>query len=117
MSRVHGALIDRPTLDVDEFIAHGSMALGVPLAEIQSRLRGKTVVRAREALAIVGVERYGLRCLDLARKMSKSPDSLSKAIARASRRRLRETEYVRELDSLDGTVAQSGWGVVNGGTA
>ena len=73
MLRGQGALIDRPTLDVDEFIAHGSEALGVPLAEIQSRLRGEAIARARETLAIVGVERYGLRCVDLAKKMALRP--------------------------------------------
>jgi hypothetical protein len=75
------------------------------------------VVRARETLAIVGVERYGLRCVDLAKIMNKSPDSLTKAIARASRRRLKNPEYSGELDSLDEAVAKSGWGLMNGGKA
>ena len=44
------------------------------------------MIRAREVLAIVGVERYGLRVEDLAREMEKSPDSLTKRISRTVRR-------------------------------
>ncbi len=51
-------------------------------------------------------ERDGLRVVDIARATRKSPDGISKAIARASRRRLEDHGYLDTLNELDAYVAK-----------
>ncbi len=84
----------------------GGTVLGVGLDELQSRQRQPCVVHAREALAVVGVERYGLRVVDIARAIRKSPDGISKAIARANRRRLEDHGYLDTLNRVDADIAK-----------
>ena len=82
--------------------------LGVTLEELQSRQRQPNVIHAKEALAVVGVERYGLRVVDIARVIRRSPDGITKAIARATRRRLENPGYRKTLNRLDSDIAKSG---------
>ena len=72
---------------------------------------------ARETLAVLGVERYSLRVVDIATAMNKSPDGMTKAIARATKRRLNRDDYLRKLDQLDNAIANAGSAPNNGGTA
>lgn len=111
--------VDRPTLSADEYIQRGVAAAGVTVDDLRSRLRGPNVVRAREILAVVGVERYGLRVNDLAREMRKSPDSMTKMIGRTVRRRRTDLHLRATLDHLDQTIAANKGGERpnNGGTA
>jgi len=111
--------IERPTLSAEEYIRRGAIAAGVTVEDLKARQRGAKVVRARELLAVVGVERYGLRVKDLAREMAKSPDSLTKMIGRTVRRRRTEPELRPALDHLDEAIAAGGMGESpnNGGTA
>jgi len=97
--------VDRPVLSADEYIQRGALAVGVAVDGLRSRLRSPDVVRAREMLAVVGVERYGLRVNDLAREMGKSPDSITKMIARTVRRRTGDPDLRSTLDHLDQTIA------------
>ncbi len=68
-------------------------------------------------MAILGAERYGQRVVDLAAAMNKSPDTLTKAIARGTNRRLKGDEYLRRLDALDTAISAAGFSLNNGGTA
>ncbi|MEN8164409.1 MAG: hypothetical protein ABFS37_09785 [Acidobacteriota bacterium] len=96
---------ERPTLTPEAFIDAGAEILGVSIGDIRSRGKGTVVVRAREKLALLGVERYGLRVKDLARAMKKSPDGISKAIARAADARRENPERTVELNELDHAIA------------
>jgi len=111
--------VDRPTLSADEYIRRGAAAAGVTVDDLRSRLRGPEVVRAREMLAVVGIERYGLRVSDLAHEMRKSPDSITKMIGRAVRNRGSDPTLRPKLDQLDQAIAATGRGEEpdNGGTA
>jgi putative transposase len=108
---------ERPTLPAAAYIERGSRALGVSVDELRGRLRRPEAVRAREALVVVGVERYGLKVKDLAREMGKSPDSMTKAIVRATQRRATSAELRPALDELDRLVAAGAGSPNNGGTA
>ncbi len=55
---------------------------------------------------MVGVERYRLRVCDLAREMHKSPDSVTKAIARGVHARTGDSELGGKLDRLDEEIAE-----------
>ena len=95
----------RPSLEVQEFIARGSEWLGLEVEDLQSRSQTREVVRARELLMIVGVERYRLKVKDLASELHKSPDGMTKTIARAIRRRTEDERFCLRLGELDRALA------------
>ena len=70
-------------------------------------------------LAVVGIEPSGLRASDPAREMGKSPDSITRMIARIVRRRSGGPDLRSTLDHLDRTIATDDAGERrdNGGTA
>jgi len=108
---------DRPVLSAQEYVDRGASALGVSLGDLRGRLRSPEVVRARESLMVVGVERYGLKVKDLAREMGKSPDSMTKAIVRLTQQRAATAELRAALDELDRRIASGEAKTSNGGTA
>ena len=59
------------------------------------------MARARELLMILGVERYHLKLKDLAMELKKSPDGMTKTVARAANRRTEDDEFRGELNELD----------------
>ena len=95
----------RPTIEAEDFIARGAAWLGVDIAELRSRRRAEELVRARELLMILGVERFGLKVKDLAMQMHKSPDGMTQTIARAARKRTEDEAFRRELNKLDRALA------------
>jgi DNA-directed RNA polymerase specialized sigma24 family protein len=58
-----------------------------------SRGKAPAAARAREVIAIVGVERFGLKVKDLAARLGKNPGSVSRWIVRAAQRRDEEKEF------------------------
>ena len=93
--------------------------MGVDVEELRSPLRGRRLVGARELLAVVGAERYGLRVVDIARGLRKSPDTVTKAIPRATRRCMGNPSLRREVERLDKAITESAMrdAANNGGTA
>jgi len=79
----------------------------VELEALRSRRRDPELVRARELLTLLGVERYGQQLVALARELAKSPDGMTKAVARATRRRVDDPEFRRTLTRLDRQLARS----------
>ena len=101
----------RPRLEAGEFVARGARALGLELDALTSRRRDGDLVRARELLMIVGVERYGLKLKDLATELGKSPDGMTKAVARATRMRLEDDRFREKVENLDRALASGEGGV------
>jgi REP element-mobilizing transposase RayT len=95
----------RPTIETTEFVTRGTERLGVDINDLRSRRRSPELVRARELLMILGVERYGLKVKDLARELRKSPDGMTQTIARAARRRTKDKSFLVDLNKLDHTLA------------
>jgi len=95
----------RPLIEAEEFIARGAEWLGVEIAELRSRRRAEELVRARELLMILGVERFGLKVKDLARQLQKSPDGMTQTISRAACKRTKGSAFLRELNKLDRALA------------
>ena len=89
----------------EEFVARVTERLGVGIDDLRSRRRSPELVRARELLMILGVERYGLKVKDLARELRKSPDGMTQTIARAARRRIRDSAFLVDLNQLDHSLA------------
>ncbi len=69
--------------------------------DLRSRRRSHELVRARELLMVLGVERYGIKVKDLARDLRKSPDGMTQTIARAAPRRIRGSAFLVDLNKLD----------------
>ena len=83
--------------------------------DLRSRPRTAEVVRARETLVVIAVERYGLCGVDLAREMSKSPDTLTKVMRRATQWRVQQPKYADTLDMVDTSIAARGIDSRDGG--
>ena len=66
----------------------------------------RDLAQARELLVVLGVERYRLKLKDLARALGKSPDGMTKAVARAARRRMSDDGFRRRLDDLDRALTE-----------
>ena len=97
----------RPSFEAEEFLARGAESLGVDIAELRSRRRAEELVRARELLMILGVERFGLKVKDLAKQLRKSPDGMTQTIARAARKRTQDNAFRREFNKLDRALAEA----------
>jgi len=98
----------RPSLEAKEFLIRGAGWLGVEIGDLRSRRRAQELVRARELLMVLGVERYGLKVKDLARELQKSPDGMTQTVARAARRRIDDGGFRNDLNNLDRDLAKGG---------
>jgi len=98
----------RPAIEAEDFVARGAERLGVDVDELRSSRRGEEVVRARELLTVLGVERYRLKVKDLARVLQKTPDGMTQAKARGARRRNEDDAFRADLNRLDRALARSG---------
>ncbi len=96
----------RPTIETSEFVARVTEGLGVSIDDLQSRRRSPELVRARELLMILGVERYGLKVKELAKELRKSPDGMTQTISRAARRRRKDKAFLADLNTLDHSLAE-----------
>jgi REP element-mobilizing transposase RayT len=106
-AREEAGLDWRPVIGAGDFIARGAERLGVETVELRSGRRGERLVRARELLMVLGVERYRLKVKDLARALKKTPDGMTQAIARGVRRRNEDGVFRSDLDRLDRELAES----------
>lgn len=96
---------DRRLLGVDAFVREAARTLGLSLEELSGVRQHAEVVRAREAVALVGTERYGLRLKALAEAMRKSPESASRWVAAAALRRRTDPQFASLLERLDAGLA------------
>jgi putative transposase len=95
----------RPRLSAREFVGQAADALNVDVEGLRSRQRSPELVRARELVMVLGVERYGLKVRELAAALGKSPDGMSHALARGVRRRVDDEPFRVDLEELDGAIA------------
>ena len=72
----------RPRYGASEWLEIACARLGVDRARLADRNRNQDVVRARELIGLVGVERFGVKVNDLARELGKSRDGVSRWIQR-----------------------------------
>ena len=99
--------LERPALSAAELVERGAVFLGVQLEDLAGRGRASDVVRAREMLATLGVERYGLRVKDIAVEFSKSPEAVSRMVSRGIEKRRGDARFRKDLDALDRRIARS----------
>lgn len=99
---------ERPTVDADGFVATCAGILGVEVGDLGSRRRSPELVRARELIATLGLQRWRQRAKELARPLGFHPDSVSRLASRGSRRAVDDPTFRRDLDALDRRMIELG---------
>ena len=67
----------------------------------------------QRAWHLSGAERYGLRVKDLARAIHKSPQGVTRALARGARRRASDAAFRKDLDGVDKVLAEGCMGEIS----
>ena len=100
---------DRPAFEVEAFVERVASAIGIEFEVLRDRGKGHEVSRARELLATLAVERYGIRVKDLAEHLNKHPVTVTGWVMRGVRRRAEDPETMAMIEALDGKLCgQSG---------
>jgi hypothetical protein len=99
--------LERPPLEPDDLVNLACEKLGVSREGLIGPGRDRQVVRAREAIALVAVERYALRLKDIADELKKNQDTASRWLSRAAVRRRDDSGFSELVDALDQTLARS----------
>ena len=99
--------LERPRMDTVRIIKEGAAFLGVQVADLAGRGRASDVVRAREMLATLAVERYRIRVMDVASEFNKSAEAASRMVCRGTGKRLKNTEFREEFEALDRYLARA----------
>ena len=81
--------------------------MGVTSEELSSRGKAPAIVRAREIIAIVGVERFGVVVGELAVRLKKNPGSVSRWLGQAGERRRKEREFAADCERLEAAVGKT----------
>ena len=97
---------ERPRIDAGELLRRGGELLGVGFEALAGRGKAPEVVRARELLTVLGVERYGLRVMDIAAALGKHPATGTGWVMRGVRRRQENSEDAARLEELDKALSQ-----------
>jgi len=73
---------------------------------LASRGKAPAIVRAREIIAIVGVERLGIKVKDVAVRLGKNPGSVSRWMVEAAQRRREDRAFDAACRRLEGALAK-----------
>ncbi len=92
--------------DVGSFIRLSAEHLGVAAGVLGARGKAPARVRAREIVAVVGVERFGVKVRDLAARLGKHSGCVSRWVAEGARRRREEREFVASCRRLEAVLAK-----------
>ncbi len=99
--------IERPRLNERDFVDRVLEALNIDITEATGRTKRPEVVRAREVLLTLGVERYGLRVKDLASVLGVRYDTASLWGRRGAKRRVEDERFRSQIDEVDSMLAAS----------
>jgi len=92
-----GVFFDGAVYLVYNRIARGEHALGMDVSQLAGRGRGEATVRARELLASLGAERFGLQVKAIGEALGKHPATASGWVMRGIRRRQNDEELKARL--------------------
>ncbi len=95
----------RPLLDAQAFVVRAGAVFGVSPAVLRGRTQDSGITRLREAIALLGTERYGLRLKAVAAAMGKGAETASRWVVRASSRRQADAGFAKILSHLDASIA------------
>jgi REP element-mobilizing transposase RayT len=99
--------LERPWLTHDEFIDRVLKVLKITREEVAGGTKRREVVRARELLFSLGVERYGLKVTEIAAALQVNYDSASLWGRRGAQRRTEDAAFAQRAEEVDAAVASS----------
>ena len=91
----------RPIFEADAWIEATRRHFGIEREDLSSRNRNRDIVRVRELVGLIGVERYGVKVKHLAESLGKSEDGVSLWVRRGAQRRKVERDFAEDADALD----------------
>jgi REP element-mobilizing transposase RayT len=92
---------DRPRMSARAFLEQGAERLTMEMEDLAGRGQRKEVVRARELLATLGVERYGIQVKALAEALDKHPVTGSVWVRRGVQRCRQDCTFRAKYERLD----------------
>ena len=92
---------DRPVLAAEQLVARACDVLEVDREDLAGQGQLRQIVRKREAVALIAVERFAVRAKDLAIALAKNQDTVSRWLSRAAVRRREDESFARLIDELD----------------
>ncbi len=92
--------------DAGEYVRRACREVGVEPQAVASRAKSRDVAGARELIAVVGVERYGVRVGELAKVLGMHLGSVSRWITRAAARRLHDKAFAARCGELGRKLGQ-----------
>jgi len=99
--------MERPWLTPDDFVDRALKVLKITREEVASGTKRREVVRAREILFSLGVERYGLKVTEMAAALQVNYDSASLWGRRGAERRAGNADFARRAEEVDSAVAST----------
>lgn len=91
----------RSRFEAKAWVEEACGVLGLSREELAGRGQDSRIVRMRELVGVVGVERFGVKVRDLARCLGKSEDGVSRWVRRGARRRIEDMEFANDAEMLD----------------
>ena len=110
LRRREGAFVDeqgrstarwRPKYGATEWLELACTHLNVDWKELGDRGRHPEVVRIRDLIGLVGIERFGVKVTDLAEALGKSRDGVSQWVRRGEIRRQTDPQFAAVVNALD----------------
>ena len=80
--------------------------LGCDREKLRARGRSPEVVRLRELIGLVGIERYGVKVTELAWELDKSRDGVSRWYRRGTIRRAEDSAFAAAEKALDDAASE-----------
>lgn len=92
--------------ELARYLESAAVAVGVSVAELGGRGKAPPVVRAREVIALVGVERFGVRIKAMAARLGMNAGSVSRWVVRGAARRTADADFAGRCLVLERTLAR-----------
>jgi len=99
--------LERPWLTPDDYIERTLRVLEITRKEVAGRTKRREVVRAREILISLGVERYHLKVTEMAAALQVKYDTASLWGRRGADRRAGDVDFACRMDEVDSSVAST----------
>jgi hypothetical protein len=77
----------------------------IDVERVAGRTRDPETARARRIIATLGVERWGQRCVDLARVLHKNPHVVSWWVSQGCRQRREDPSFSSTIEELDDALS------------
>lgn len=96
----------RPRYSAREWLEIACGHLGIEQGTLGGRGRDPGVVRMRDLVGLVGIERFGVKVTDLADVLGKSRDGVSRWMRRGALRRATDPAFAAAAESLDRAASE-----------